>query len=140
MTSYRSLAASILLSTLESPSTAAFIFPPHHNVARILARSTAVRLQSARSDKPPAADEPAEEYVYDEAEFADYSSDYSDVPALVDDEGAGIADLYEDYEDIGGFDLSPFEKHGERWTSCAAACRRPRFPFTAFPLQRGKCF
>lgn len=70
------------------------------------------------------------DYVYNEAEFADYTSDYSDVDDdddsddidlddFLDDnsdddniDDAGILDLYSnDYTDIGGFDLSPFEKH-----------------------------
>jgi len=111
MASYQtaSLAVSILLSTLESSSTAAFIFLPHHNAARKLVRSNVVHLYSENT---------AAEYVYDEAEFADYASDYSDddgdeahLGALPDDESAGITDLYEDYDSIGGFDLSPFEQH-----------------------------
>ena len=62
------------------------------------------------------------EYEYNEADFADYTTDLSDV----DEDGSDLLldmeldldnldldelDLYPDYNDIGGFDLSPFEKH-----------------------------
>ena len=54
------------------------------------------------------------EYAYNEDDFADYTSDYSDVDgedADLDEDADGLLDLYDDYSDIGGFDLSPFEKH-----------------------------
>ena len=61
------------------------------------------------------------EYEYNEADFADYSSDYSnadfdidtDEDGYYDDDGSNdsILNGYEAYSDIGGFDLSPFEKH-----------------------------
>ena len=62
------------------------------------------------------------EYEYNEADFADYTTDLSDV----DEDGSDLLnmddldldnldldelDLYPDYNDIGGFDLTPFEKH-----------------------------
>jgi nitroreductase len=54
----------------------------------------------------------AAEYEYNEADFAEYTSDYSDVDDDIDDDITdGLLDLYQDYDDIGGFDLSPFEQH-----------------------------
>lgn len=81
-------------------------------------RTGAVRL--AESSKTTAGGagmdtDEASEYEYNEADFADYASDYSDVDggALEGDADidASILDLYDDYEDIGGYDLTPFEKH-----------------------------
>ena len=62
------------------------------------------------------------EYDYNEADFADYTSDYSDIDDSVDvdydddDEDlllddASLIELYDDYDSIGGYDLTPFEKH-----------------------------
>lgn len=61
------------------------------------------------------------EYEYNEADFADYSSDYSGAEFDIDsdddddddnnDSNDSILNGYEAYSDIGGFDLSPFEKH-----------------------------
>ena len=62
------------------------------------------------------------EYDYNEADFADYTSDYSDIDDNVDvdydddDEDlllddASLIELYDDYDSIGGYDLTPFEKH-----------------------------
>lgn len=62
------------------------------------------------------------EYDYNEADFADYTSDYSDIDESVDvdydddDEDlllddASLIELYDDYDSIGGYDLTPFEKH-----------------------------
>jgi nitroreductase len=48
------------------------------------------------------------EFEFNEEDFADYTSDYSDID---DEDVAGLLDEYDDYEDIGGYDLSPFEKH-----------------------------
>ena len=62
------------------------------------------------------------EYDYNEADFADYSPDYSDIDDDddVDDfeedddalsDFASLVELYGDYDTIGGYDLTPFEKH-----------------------------
>lgn len=57
------------------------------------------------------------EYDYNEADFADYTSDYSDVDVDYDDgdedllDDASLIELYDDYDSIGGYDLTPFEKH-----------------------------
>jgi hypothetical protein len=69
-------------------------------------------------------DELATEYEYNEADFADYVSDYSsDAAATADDDddlddddddlddGSILLSGYDDYSTIGGFDLTPFEKH-----------------------------
>jgi nitroreductase len=48
------------------------------------------------------------EFEFNEEDFADYTSDYSISDG---EEEMGILDDYDDYEDIGGYDLSPFEKH-----------------------------
>ena len=82
------------------------------------------------ADKPPEQQDAATivamneeaEYGFNEADFADYSSDYSDIDGdeeFDDDEGdedllgdpASLVELYDDYDSIGGYDLSPFEKH-----------------------------
>lgn len=108
MRSHRSIAASTLLCALGS--SAAFNLPHSHRPAA--ARPNAIRLHS-ESSKPTAGLEEAE-YEYNEADFADYSSDYSDVDDgddLDDDDSDSILNGYDDYSDIGGFDLTPFEKH-----------------------------
>lgn len=120
MKSYQSLAASILLCS--AGSSTAFTLP-QNNVA---VRTPTVRLHSSESSQTPASSsssgitdgDEAVEYVYDEAEFADYSPDYSvdddDDDAEGDDDigdDASSLELYDDYDDIGGFDLSPFERH-----------------------------
>ncbi len=65
------------------------------------------------------------EYEYNDADFADYSSDYSGDAFDSDDDdedddnndssvvGSLVLNGYDDvaYSEIGGFDLSPFEKH-----------------------------
>lgn len=64
------------------------------------------------------ADESAD-FEFNEADFADYSSDYSEIDSdddigieeLDEDEVISILNDYDNYPDIGGFDLSPFEKH-----------------------------
>ncbi len=66
-----------------------------------------------RSVSPPPSIA-AIKYAYNEDDFADYTSDYSDVDdedTDLDEDADGLLDLYDDYSDIGGFDLSPFEKH-----------------------------
>jgi len=74
---------------------------------------------SERSTKPSITEtDESSEYEYNEADFADYNSDYSDVD---DDDLLDIdfeelnaleeLELYPDYNDIGGYDISPFEKH-----------------------------
>jgi nitroreductase len=65
------------------------------------------------------------EYDYNEADFADYTSDYSAIgdDEEVDDEdydddqgedrlgSTSLLESYNDYDSIGGYDLTPFEKH-----------------------------
>lgn len=61
------------------------------------------------------------EYDFNEADFADYAADYSDInddEELDGEDGEDLRDdplslleLYDDYDSIGGYDLSPFEKH-----------------------------
>ena len=76
---------------------------------------------SERSTKPSITEtDESSEYEYNEADFADYTSDYSDVD-IDDDDLMDIdfeelnaleeLELYPDYNDIGGYDISPFEKH-----------------------------
>jgi len=55
------------------------------------------------------------EFEYNEADFADYTTDVEideesdvEIDDAIDD---AILNLYDDYAEIGGFDLSPFEKH-----------------------------
>lgn len=67
------------------------------------------------ADKPKSRSEESAsleeaEFEYNEADFADYTSDYSALDEDDEDE-AGLLDDYDDYDDIGGYDLSPFEKH-----------------------------
>mmetsp|Transcript_998 Transcript_998/g.2321 ORF Transcript_998/g.2321 Transcript_998/m.2321 type:complete len:387 (-) Transcript_998:31-1191(-) len=55
-----------------------------------------------------------EPYDYNEADFADYTSDYSDLDGGeldLDEDDDFLLDGYEDYSDIAGPDLGPFEKH-----------------------------
>lgn len=66
----------------------------------------------AETDKPnpmETASLEEAEFEYNEADFADYTSDYSSVDEDGDD--VGLLDEYDDYDDIGGFDLTPFERH-----------------------------
>jgi len=81
------------------PLASAFVAPPRG------APSYLVHLSSS--------EDTAAEYVYDEAEFADYASDYSDDDDDEGDDGsASITDLYQDYDSIGGGpSISPFEQH-----------------------------
>ena len=140
MRSYRLLAPSILLFTIES--SVAFAPPPRlsHNVialASLRSRESLARLHSesgrgGSSNNNPTVDtgkrkgmetdESATEYEYNEADFADYVSDYSSDASAADDDdddlgedGGGDGSVllagYDDYSTIGGFDLTPFEKH-----------------------------
>ena len=76
-------------------------------------------LSAERSTKPSITDtDESSEYEYNEADFADYTSDYSDVDTddLMDIDFEELnaleeLELYPDYNDIGGYDISPFEKH-----------------------------
>ncbi|KAL7530696.1 hypothetical protein ACHAXR_003632 [Thalassiosira sp. AJA248-18] len=127
MRSYRSLAASVLLCSLDRSS--AFTLPQNNNHAAV-ARTNTVQLHSdssSSSKQTPAAGmdiDESSEYEYNEADFAEYSSDYSDVDDADDDDDdididlitmddldPSELDLYDDYDDIGGYNLSPFEKH-----------------------------
>ncbi|KAL9184723.1 hypothetical protein ACHAXT_012693 [Thalassiosira profunda] len=99
-----------LLFALAAPA-AAFTLPRSPASQR-----SAVRLASSKSKTAGAGmdTDEASEYEYNEAEFADYASDYSEVDDEADldlDDAESILDLYDDYEDIGGYDLTPFEKH-----------------------------
>jgi hypothetical protein len=138
---YYALALSILLCTIGSLS--AFTLPRSHDSASALAAGRVdkkfLQLHASASpsdssssgvDNPTTAartlmevDE-SSEYEYNEADFADYSSDYSDADFGIDggdddkfyiddddDNNDSILNGYESYSEIGGFDLSPFEKH-----------------------------
>ena len=83
-------------------------------------QSQPLTILSERSVKPSITEtDESSEYEYNEADFADYTSDYSDVD--IDDDLMDIdfdelnaleeLELYPDYNDIGGYDISPFEKH-----------------------------
>lgn len=136
MRSYRLLAPSVLLFTIESSVT--FAPPPRLRIASasLRSRESLARLHSENgrggsSSNNPTVDESATEYEYNEADFADYVSDYSsDASAAakdddddlddeddLDEDGVGGGDGsvlvagYDDYSTIGGFDLTPFEKH-----------------------------
>eukprot|EP00581_Thalassiosira_minuscula_P013455 CAMPEP_0183718010 /NCGR_PEP_ID=MMETSP0737-20130205/11391_1 /TAXON_ID=385413 /ORGANISM="Thalassiosira miniscula, Strain CCMP1093" /LENGTH=423 /DNA_ID=CAMNT_0025947491 /DNA_START=68 /DNA_END=1339 /DNA_ORIENTATION=+ len=129
MRSYKSQAASILLCAVGS--SVAFTIPQNHVVVVGRGAASASAVQPLHSESPikPSVSmdkDESSEYEYNEDEFADYSSDYSDVneageddvdkdaadlDLVFDDEDGSILDLYDDYSDIGGFDLSPFEKH-----------------------------
>ena len=57
-----------------------------------------------------------EPYDFNEADFADYTADYSDIDIGEldldeDDLDEYLLDGYEDYSDIGGPDLGPFQRH-----------------------------
>ena len=97
------------------PLASAFVAPPRG------APSYLVHLSSS--------EDTAAEYVYDEAEFADYTSDYSDDDDEEGDDGsASITDLYQDYDSIGGGpSISPFEQHGKAdWLNPLVALSSPR--------------
>lgn len=134
------LALSILLCKIGS--LAAFTLPRNHDLASASAAgrvSKFLQLHAAASPSPSdsssGVDNPttaartlmevdeSSEYEYNEADFADYSSDYSDADFGIDGDGDefysdddddssdSILNGYESYSEIGGFDLSPFEKH-----------------------------
>ena len=140
MRSYRLLAPSVLLFTIES--SVAFAPPPRLSQnaiasASLRSRESLARLHSENgrggsSSNNPTVYESATEYEYNEADFADYVSDYSsDAFAAADDDddddlgddndlgedgvgggdGSVLVAGYDDYSTIGGFDLTPFEKH-----------------------------
>lgn len=123
---------SLLLALAASPCAAFSVRPvavgrPPAVGARSIASVVPLRSDSGRSVPPSAGleSDDASEYEYDESEFADYSSDYSDViddddddDDLDDDESdddddddASFLDSYPGYSSIGGYDLSPFERH-----------------------------
>ncbi|KAL7534867.1 hypothetical protein ACHAWF_004977, partial [Thalassiosira exigua] len=144
MRSRRSLAASAAAAALalcalgSAPAAVAFTAAPPPSSSRRAAaggaaagrrrvgRGGVVRLSSTKSgggsgNKAAIDADESSEYEYDESEFADYSSDYSDLPDALssssdededDDEIEGsLLDAYDDYDAIGGYDLSPFERH-----------------------------
>ncbi|KAL3773709.1 hypothetical protein ACHAWO_009878 [Cyclotella atomus] len=98
------------LAILLSDSSAnAFNFVPNGIVRTHKSSSIKFLLHSEADKSKPAEFLEEAEFEFNEEDFADYTSDYSDL-----DEGgdvAGLLDEYDDYDDIGGFDLSPFEKH-----------------------------
>lgn len=117
------LSTSILICNL--PSSIAFTSVPQNCNYVAMTTSYAQQSQpltilSERSVKPSITEtDESSEYEYNEADFADYTSDYSDVD--IDDDLMDIdfdelnaleeLELYPDYNDIGGYDISPFEKH-----------------------------
>ena len=123
------LAPSVLLFTIESSVT--FAPPPRLIIASasLRSRESLARLHSENgrggsSSNNPTVDESATEYEYNEADFADYVSDYSSDSSAAattaddlddddddDDDGSVLLAGYDDYSAIGGFDLTPFEKH-----------------------------
>ena len=115
MTAARSLAAVILPCLFIAPASS--FAPPTQRNSAVSIRSSydAIILNSDSSKSPPSIDE-ASEYEYNEADFEDYASDYSELDG--DDESGDEDDAellieaqYDDYSDIGGYDLTPFEKH-----------------------------
>lgn len=100
-----------------------------HKTNNVFASQTQ-RVRPLFADKPTeqdaatiAAMNEEAEYDYNEADFAEYTSDYSDIDDddefddddeeddLLDADPASLLELYDDYDDIGGFDMTPFEKH-----------------------------
>ena len=118
----RSTRCSIAFLCTALSSATAFTLP--HNNNAIKSSPVPTRTTSLESTKPTnnIETEDGADYEYNEADFADYTSDYSnDDDGNYDDEDIMMddlttpdndeLDLYPDYNDIGGFDLSPFEKH-----------------------------
>jgi len=95
-------------------STSSFNFAPRNFAAKPRSAPTTCKTKvyaGKREHQETAAlgDVDEAEYEYNEADFADYTSDYSTVND--DQEKDGFLEIYDDYENIGGFDLSPFEQH-----------------------------
>jgi hypothetical protein len=138
--SYRLLAPSVLLCTIESSSAFVPASASRESLIRVHSESSNSSSSSrgGRFNKSAVtstgggmmgieSDELAEEYEYNEADFANYVSDYSSDSAAADDDddddldvdedgiGGGDGSIllsgYDDYSTIGGFDLTPFEKH-----------------------------
>lgn len=123
----RSIAASLVQLALGLTPSTAFTLPPKINAAAAGAgapagagaagpRNSAGRLGMSARPTPGMDVDESSEYQYDEAEFADYAPDYSGVddgplPGDPELDLLDIDDLYADYSDIGGYDLSPFERH-----------------------------
>ena len=119
----RSTRCSIAFLCTVLSSATAFTLP--HNNNSIKSSSVSTRTTSLQESTKPTniETEDGADYEYNEADFADYTSDYSndddgnyddDDDIMMDDLTPGSddeLDLYPDYNDIGGFDLSPFEKH-----------------------------
>uniref|UniRef100_A0A7S2LKI3 EF-hand domain-containing protein n=1 Tax=Skeletonema marinoi TaxID=267567 RepID=A0A7S2LKI3_9STRA len=113
--------SALLCATVATAFTA---IPTRNNNVVVVAQTQRVR-PLFDADKPTeqdAATNEEAEYDFNEADFADYTSDYSDIDEgeefdgddededLLDDP-ASLVELYDDYDSIGGYDLSPFEKH-----------------------------
>ncbi|KAL7445247.1 hypothetical protein ACHAXM_011927 [Skeletonema potamos] len=122
------IALSALLCAADVATSFTALIPTKRSNNFAIAQTQRVR-QLFDADKPPeqdaatiAAMNEEAEYDFNEADFADYTSDYSDIDSdeeiddgeededLLDDP-ASLLELYDDYDSIGGYDLSPFEKH-----------------------------
>ena len=96
------------LVALLSTCTDAFTFAPRAQLTKFQ-----LSVVDSNDDQPKPSETASleeAEFEYNEADFADYTSDYS-VPDVDGEDAAGLLDDYDDYDDIGGYDLSPFEKH-----------------------------
>ena len=126
MKSSRSIiSTSILVCSNLSSSAHAFTSVPQNSKYVAMTTSCAQQssqpltiLSASESTKPSITEtDESSEYEYNEADFADYTPDYSDVDddlLDIDFEELNALDeleLYPDYNDIGGYDISPFEKH-----------------------------
>ena len=114
----RSTRCSIAFLCTALSSATAFTLPHNNNAIKKSSSVVSTRTTSLQESTKPTniETEDGADYEYNEADFADYTSDYSnddgDDIMMVDDlTTPDELDLYPDYNDIGGFDLSPFEKH-----------------------------
>lgn len=119
--------SALLCADLASAFTAV---PGTNNNVAVAQITQTQRVRPLFADKSPeqdaatiAAMNEEAEYDFNEADFADYAADYSDIDDdeefdgdddededLLDDP-VSLLELYDDYDSIGGYDLSPFEKH-----------------------------
>ena len=127
----RSTRCSIAFLCTALSSATAFTLPHNNNAIKksssVVSTRTTSRLEESTKPTNNIETEDGADYEYNEADFADYTSDYSNDDDD-DDDGNYVneddiimddlttpdndeLDLYPDYNDIGGFDLSPFEKH-----------------------------
>lgn len=109
----KSIALQAVTIILTVPSASAFNIAPkissriHHVASPFKLHADAEKPKPASSAETSSLEEA--EFEFNEDDFADYTSDYSDIDR--DDAVGLLLDEYDDYEDIGGYDLSPFEKH-----------------------------